>query len=161
VPIGFSADEVFEMAQQIERNGVKFYRAAAEEFPALRNVLLELATMEDEHEQTFAAMRAELSDAEQRQSVFDPDDQAQMYLRMMADGNVFDTQADPVELLADKQTPQEVLMTAIGLEKDSVVFYVGLKGSVSRKAGKDKVQAIIAEELSHIATLSEKFEALK
>ena len=26
----FSADEIFEMAEQIERNGVIFYRAAAE-----------------------------------------------------------------------------------------------------------------------------------
>lgn len=158
MPIRFNADEVFEMAEQIERNGARFYRAAAEKFTALRQVLLDLAAMEDDHEKTFAAMQAELSDPEQ---IFDPDDRAQMYLRVMADGNVFDTKADPVELLADKNTPQEVLMTAIGLEKDSVVFYVGLKGSVSRKAGKDKVQAIIGEEISHIATLSEKLEALK
>ncbi|MCK4293436.1 MAG: ferritin family protein [Planctomycetes bacterium] len=160
MPIPFNADEVFEMAEQTERNGAKFYRAAAEKLPDLRQVLLDLAAIEDEHEQTFAAMRAEFSAAEPL-PVFDPDDQAQMYLRVMADGNVFDTKADPVELLADKNTPQEVLMTAIGLEKDSVVFYVGLKGSVSRKAGKDKVQAIIGEEISHIATLGEKLEALK
>lgn len=158
MPIRFNADEVFEMAQQIERNGAKFYRAAAEKFSAMRQVLLDLAAMEDDHEQTFAAMRAEFSAPEPL--VFDPDDQAQMYLRVMADGNVFDTKADPVELLADKNTPQEVLMTAIGLEKDSVVFYVGLKGSVLRKAGKDKVEAIIAEEIAHIATLSRKLEAL-
>lgn len=159
MPIPFNADEVFEMAEQIERNGARFYRAAAEKLPDLRRVLLDLAAMEDEHEQIFAAMRAEFS-APEPPLVFDPDDQAQMYLRVMADGNVFDTKADSVELLADKQTPQEVLMTAIGLEKDSVVFYVGLKGSVSRKAGKDKVQAIIAEEIAHIATLSRKIEAL-
>lgn len=160
MPIPFNIDEVFEMAEQIERNGARFYRAAAEKLPDLRQILLDLAAMEDEHEQTFAAMRAELSASERQPTVFDPDDQAQMYLRMMADGNVFDTKADPVELLADKNTPQEVLMTAIGLEKDSVVFYVGLKGSVSRKAGKDKVEAIIAEEIAHIATLSRKLEAL-
>ncbi len=154
----FNADEVFEMARQIERNGARFYRTAAEKFAALRQVLLDLAAMEDDHEKTFAVMQAELSDPEQ---IFDPDDQAQMYLHLLADRNVFDAKANPVELLADKQTPQDVLKMAIGLEKDSVVFYVGLKGSVSRKAGKDKVQAIIAEEISHIATLSEKLEALK
>jgi len=31
MPIPFNADEVFEMAEQIERNGARFYRAAAEE----------------------------------------------------------------------------------------------------------------------------------
>lgn len=161
MPMPFNADEIFEMAEQIERNGAKFYRAAAEKFPAVREVLLDLAAMEDDHEKTFTAMRAELSDAEQAPVVFDPDSEAQMYLRMMADGHVFDVKADPVEQLADKETPEDVLQMAIGLEKDSIVFYTGLKECVSRKAGRDKVEAIIKEELGHIATLNEKLEALK
>ena len=82
-------------------------------------------------------------------------------MRVMADGNVFDTKADPAELVAAGSTPQEVLMTAIGLEKDSVVFYVGLKHSVSSKAGKDKVEALIGQEIGHIATLSLELDALK
>ena len=69
----FNADEVFEMAERIERNGGRFYRAAAEKFPAVRELLLELAEMEDDHERTFANMRAELSTKETAQTVFDPD----------------------------------------------------------------------------------------
>jgi len=161
MPMPFNADEVFEMAQQIERNGAKFYRAAAQKFPALRQMMLDLAAMEDRHEKTFAAMRAELSGPQTEPPVFDPDGEAQMYLRVLADGNVFDTKADPAARLVGKNTPQDVLKMAIGLEKDSIAFYVGLKGSVARKAGKDKVEAIIAEEVSHIAILSEKLNALK
>lgn len=158
----FNADEVFEMAEQIERNGAKFYRAAAKKFPSLRKTLLDLAVMEDDHEKTFAAMRAELSagDSAIDGPVFDPDGQAQMYLRVMADGRVFDVKADPAEQLAGKDTAGEVLKMAIGLEKDSIAFYVGLKEAVSRKAGKDKVEAIIKEEFGHIATLNEKLTAL-
>ena len=157
----FNADEVFEMAEQIERNGAKFYRAAAKKFPQVGQVFSNLAAMEDEHEKTFAAMRTELSVTEAEQPVFDPDGQAQMYLRVMADEHVFNVKADPVEQLAGKETPEDVLKMAIGLEKDSIVFYSGLKESVSRKAGKDKVEAIIKEEIGHIATLSQKLEALK
>jgi len=157
----FNADEVFEMAEQIERNGAKFYRAAAKKFPALRDVLLDLAAMEDDHEKTFAAMRAELSAGAQEPPVFDPDGQAQMYLRAIADGHVFDVKADPVEQLAGKDTAEDVLKMAIGLEKDSIAFYVGLKEAVSRNAGKDKVEAIIKEEFGHIATLNEKLAALE
>ena len=157
----FNADEVFEMAEQIERNGAKFYHAAAEKFPELRQVLSDLAAMEDEHEKTFAAMRAELSGTEIKPPVFDPDGQAQMYLRAMADEHVVNVKTDPVEQLAGKETPEEVLKMAIGLEKDSIAFYVGLKEAVSRKAGKDKVEGIIKEEMGHIATLSQKLEALK
>ena len=156
----FSADEVFEMAEQIERNGAKFYRAAAKKFPSVGEVLLELAAMEDEHESTFAAMRAELSGTEVEQPVFDPDGEAQMYLRVMADEHVFDTQTDPAEKAAAQETPQDILTMAIGAEKDSIVFYTGLRESISRKAGKDKVEAIIKEEIGHIATLNQKLQAL-
>ena len=157
----FNADEVFEMAEQIERNGAKFYRAAAKKIPEVRQVFSDLAAMEDEHEKTFAAMRTELSGTEIKPPVFDPDGQAQMYLRAMADEHVFNIKADPVEQLAGQETPEEVLKMAIGLEKDSIVFYVGLKESVSPRAGKDKVEAIIKEEIGHIATLSQKLGALK
>lgn len=73
--ITFNADEIFEMAEQIERNGAKFYRAAAEKFSAVRQVLLDLAAMEDEHQSTFAAMRAQLTAPEQQPILFDPEGQ--------------------------------------------------------------------------------------
>jgi len=51
----FNADEIFEMAEQIERNGAKFYRRAAEQVtsPDGSELLLNLAVMEDVHEKTF------------------------------------------------------------------------------------------------------------
>jgi rubrerythrin len=156
----FNADEVFEMAEQIERNGGKFYRAAAKKFPAVSKVLLDLAAMEDEHLKTFANMRAELSGTELEEPVFDPDGQAQMYLRVMADGNVFNLKTNPDEQLTHKKTPEEVLKMAIGVEGDSIAFYVGLKEAVSRKAGKDKVEDIIKEEMGHIVTLNQKLQDL-
>jgi rubrerythrin len=156
----FNADEVFEMAEQIERNGGRFYRAAAAKFRTLRKFLLDLAAMEDEHQKTFAAMRAELSEEEVEAPVFDPDGEAQMYLRVMASGHVFDLKADPVKKLAGMETPEDVLKMAMGVERDSIAFYVGLKESVSRRAGKDKVEAIIKEEMGHIAILNQKLETL-
>ncbi len=46
--ITFNAFEIFEMAEQIERNGVKFYRKAAEIFTDrdISQTLLEFADME-------------------------------------------------------------------------------------------------------------------
>ena len=158
--VPFNADEVFEMAEQIERNGGRFYRAAAEKFPAVRDVLLKLAKWEDDHEKTFAKMRAEPASGDAGLPVFDPDDQAQMYLRVMADGHVFNLNVDPVEQVAGKDTPEEMLKMAIGVEKDSIVFYVGLKESVSSAAGKSKVEAIIKEEIQHVAILKNELLAL-
>jgi len=157
----FNADEVFEMAEQIERNGAKFYRAAAEKFPNVRQVLLELAAMEDDHEETFKAMRTELTTGQQAPLVFDPDGEAEMYLRVMADGHIFKVKDDPGELLAKKKTAEDVLNTAIDIEKDSVAFYAGLKEAVPKKAGKDKIEDIIRQELGHIAILDRRLDALK
>lgn len=159
--IPFNADEVFEMAEQIERNGGKFYRAAAEKFPEVEDLLLTLAAMEDQHEKTFTNMRTELSGTELEETVFDPDGQAQMYLRIMADGHVFDVKTDPAEILATKDSPEDVLKMAIGVERDSIAFYVGLKDAVSASSGKEKVEAIIKEEMGHIVTLSQKLKALQ
>ncbi len=62
--ITFSADEIFEIAEQIERNGANFYRKAAESAEGdNRNLLLRLAKMEDDHEKIFATMRAEFAKA--------------------------------------------------------------------------------------------------
>jgi len=127
----------------------------------LRKLLLDLAVMEDEHEKIFAAMRTELSGEEADPPVFDPDGEAQMYLRVMADGHVFNLKADPAEKLADVETAEDLLKMAMGVERDSIAFYVGLRESISRKAGRDKVEGIIKEEMKHVAVLNERLEAIK
>lgn len=158
--IPFSADEIFEMAEQIERNGGKFYRAAAQKFPTVRALLLELAKWEDVHEKIYAGMRAELAAEQGDPTVFDPDDQAQMYLRVMADGHVFNVNVDPTEQVAGQDTPEDILRFAIGIERDSIAFFVGLKQSVSNAAGREKVEGIIKEEMKHVAILNKELEKL-
>ena len=61
--VALNAFEVFEIAEQIERNGAKFYRKAAEQFndPAIRKIFLELADWETRHEQIFNDMGKQLS----------------------------------------------------------------------------------------------------
>ena len=157
--INFNADEIFEMAEQIERNGAKFYRKAAE--PAAgpsRDLLLRLAAMEDDHQKTFAAMRAELSAGEQQILTADPDNTAALYLQAMADGKVF--AADPSQALSGKEPMADILDTAIGLEKDSIVFYESMKDVVAGAAGKDRMDAIISQEIGHIVDLTEQLRTL-
>ena len=61
--IHFNADEIFQMAEQVERNGRDFYARAAKRTAESRTAqfLLGLAAMEAEHEKIFADMRAGLS----------------------------------------------------------------------------------------------------
>jgi len=161
--ITFNADEIFEMAEQIERNGIKFYRKAAESFSdqAVRKTLLDLADMEAEHEKVFAGMRKEFASGNQQLMTFDPDNQAALYLQAMADGHVFDLKKDVTGQLTGQEPPEDILKTAIQAEKDSIAFYLGLKDYVPPRAGRDKVEAIIDEEKGHIVVLSQRLKDLK
>ena len=152
----FNADEIFEMAMEIERNGAKFYRKAAEGKAGRtsKELLLRLADMEVEHERTFAAMREMLTTVETTSATFDPDDEAALYLRAVADGHVFNVKADPSAKLGGKESAADILKTAIGLEKDSIVFYLGIQDLVGKALGRDKIAHIIREEMSHVTLLS-------
>ena len=55
----------------------------------------------------------------------------------------------------------EVLDAAIAAEKNSVAFYLGVRDIVPEKAGKEKIDDIIKEEMSHITILSQKMRMLK
>jgi len=158
----FNADEILEMAEQIERNGARFYRRAAELAgdEELKNVLLDLAVWEDGHQKVFASMRRDLTDLPHQSATFDPEHESSLYLRAMADGNVFDIRADPAELLTGKQTKKEIFKLAIGQEKNSIVFYLGLKEMVPQSLGKDKIDQIIKEEMGHIGLLNREMAAM-
>ena len=146
----FNADDIFEMAEQMERNGAKFYRTAAEKVAdsSAKEFLLELAGMEDEHEKTFALLRSQVSEKERAATVFDPENESVLYLRALADVRVF------FEKNIDVTSMYEILKAAIEAEKDSIVFYLGMKDLVSDKLGKDKIDSIIKEEMKHIRILS-------
>jgi rubrerythrin len=161
--ISFNAIEVFEIAERIERNSVKFYRRAAEVLsdPNLCQTLLSLAEFEKQHEETFANMRQQISNKEWDLVTFDPEDEMTLYLRTIADSHIFDLKKDPGEQLKDKKTAEDILKYAIEAEKNSILFYLGLKKFVPAKAGKDKVDEIIKEEMEHIAELNTRLEAWK
>ncbi len=160
--ITFNANEIFEMAEEMERNGAKFYRKAAENASdkETKQMLLDMADMEDGHLKTFEKMREQLSGQEKGWTVFDPDNQSVLYLQAMADARGYEGKITPMKELTGSETPREILETALNSEKESVVFYFGLKELVPAKAGRDKVEAIIIEELGHITTLLNKLKSL-
>jgi len=158
----FSADEVFEMAEQIERNGVKFYKTAASyaSTDQAKALFERLAEMEQQHEKTFAQMRSQLSGQAGKRTTFDPEGEAALYLRAFVDGKVFDPGADPSSRLSGEEPAGDVLRTAIGLEKDSIVFYLGIKNMVPAALGAEQIDKIIQEEMSHVRILGDELAAL-
>ena len=119
----FNADEILEIAEQIEKNGEIFYRSAANSTPGRiqKDLLTDLADMELGHIHVFQNLRKELSGKEQRTLTFDPDEETALYLKAFADSHIF------FQKKIDVSSLENILRTAIQAEKDSIVFYLGLK----------------------------------
>ena len=148
----FNPYEVLRIAEKVEADGAAFYRKAAEKVQNQdhKTFLLELAAMEDEHEQTFETLKKELTENEKKTTVFDPEDENYLYLKALADMRVF----------YEKETPgddfKDIVKSALQTEKDSIVFYLGMKELVPEKSGKHRLNDIIHEEMGHIRMLVEK-----
>ena len=154
--LAFTATEIFAMAEQIERNGARFYRTAAGqvEDPAATDLLLEFAAMEDDHLKTFSAMRAVLSTDEKKGATFDPEGEAGLYLAALANTKVF-FEKDVVT-----SGLQGFFKSALVAEKDSILFYLGMRDLVPESLGAGRVEEIIREEMRHVRILGEKLAAL-
>lgn len=153
----FNADDMFEMAQQIEKNGAAFYAGAAKGVsdPSAKTFLEKLSQMEIAHEKTFSDMRKQLSDKEKTPTTFDPQGDAALYLKALADTKVF------FEKTIDTTSMKEILKAAIEAEKDSIVFYLGMKELVPVGLGKNRLDAIIKEEMGHIRLLAKELRAFQ
>lgn len=153
----FNADDMFEIAQRLERNGVEFYQkaAGAVKDPQARALLEDLARMEMDHEKAFTGMRSQLSSAEKAETVFDPQGEAFLYLKALADMRVF------FEKTIDTSSMEAILKDAITAEKDSIVFYLGMRDAIPQDMGRSRLDDIIREEMGHIRLLSRELSALK
>jgi rubrerythrin len=152
----FTINDIFEMAKQIEKNGVAFYQAAAKtaQKASEKELLVKLAEMEKQHGKTFADLQAEITAKEQAETVFDPNNESALYLKALADTRVF------FEKDLDTSTMKGILKAALTAEKDSIVFYLGMKGLVPEKYGQNRIEHIIKEEMGHIRLLSKELIAL-
>lgn len=155
--ITYTVDDVFEIAEQIERNGAGFYRKAAGIVTndLVRDFLSALADDEDRHEKTFAEMRSKLTDRGQKLTPHDRDDVVTLFLQIIAGGYVFNIKEQPANLLSGSESITEICKIAIEKEKDSIVFYTGIREHVKEESDKARIDTIIREEQGHLVSLGD------
>jgi len=54
-----------------------------------------------------------------------------------------------------------VLRLALGFEKDSVVFFLGIRELVPAELGKDRIDWLIRQEMAHITDLASQLRSLE
>jgi rubrerythrin len=158
----YNADEILEIAVTIERNANAFYTRAAEVVSGeeAKSLFHELAAWEVGHVDLFEGMRAKFAAAKEQLWLPDLDNESGRYLQAIADGKIFDVRRIDEELAALTDDPHAILMSALQREKDAVIFYLALKEMVPENLGKDDVQKIIEEEMSHVRYIADRLAAM-
>jgi rubrerythrin len=152
----FNAAEIFKIAIDIEENGRNFYVKAQSsvEDSEVKRLFDDLARQEVEHKKKFEALKAQLPQAAASSTVWDPDNETDRYLRVMADEHVFVTGEDVDERLSEIKNVRDALKLAIEFEKDSVIFFLSIQDAVDPGKGKELIGLLVKEEQEHLKRLS-------
>lgn len=160
--VEMSGYEVLEIAEKIERNGMKFYRRAAGlcKDDKISTLFVQLAQWEARHVEVFKEMRQRLTAEHWKLGDIAPGKVDGPDARGLAGLAVFGIQPDPVHELTGTEGKAEVLRAAIEKEKDSIVYYTGLRDFVPKEADRKAVEEIIREEMKHVRILVQSLEQI-
>jgi rubrerythrin len=151
VSIAFTGKELIDVATNIERSGMAFYDVMTRSAGSAeaRKVFRYLFDMEKQHEKIF---RDTLTGADIEKAVGE-DEEYRAYFRSLVDNAVFTSEMAAGELATNANSDTAALELGIAAEKDSILFYYGMRDTVS-PSSEPIVDKIIAEERSHLTDLT-------
>jgi len=147
----FSGSEIVGIGIQIEKNGRDFYNALDKQSTNKKSkeVFRYLAGEEEKHIKVFEQI---LSSAENYEPAEAYPGEYSDYMKSLASECVF-TQADKGNELAKKiKSEKEAVEKGIGFEKESIIFYEGIKKVVLNYSN-GLVEQLIAQEQLHLKEL--------
>ncbi|MDP3879516.1 MAG: ferritin family protein [Dehalococcoidales bacterium] len=140
--------EFLELAIEIERNGYNFYTSAAQEkSKEIKDILMQLAGREKEHEHTFRDMLTRVGGY-----VAEHPCENYEYIKTLAETSIFIGKQAQELLTRKKMTDVEAFEVGIGFEKDSILLYSEVRGMVPRP-DQDIIDMITNEEKKHLSEL--------
>lgn len=149
----FAASDVLTAAQEIEQRGKVFYTRLAETAtdPLLADTFRFLAGEEDKHWQTFHAMAARVGEVEL--PAWATEEEYVAYLTALIDSHTLFRLGDVATLRQFVGSREEALQTAMGFEKDTIVFFMEMRDFVP-EGEQAAVQACVDEERRHLRLLA-------
>jgi rubrerythrin len=149
----FAASEIVEIGIQIEKNGRDFYEALCRKSkdPAAVEVFKFLSGEEEKHIQVFKSILG-------KTEKYDPPqvyaDEYFAYMNVLASEYVFTQKDKGTEIAGRIKTDKEAVDAGIGFEKDSIIFYEGMKRAVPEYSI-SVVEELIHQEQSHLKQLAD------
>jgi rubrerythrin len=149
----FSGSEIVEIGVQIEKNGKDFYETVAGQAKdkKVKDIFLFLAAEEAKHMLVFQKI---LSQVEKYEPAEAYPGEYFSYMNALAGESVF-TQKDKGREIAKKmKSDKEAIEIGINAEKDSIVFYEGVK-KVVPVYDHAVIDEVIVQEQGHLKQLLE------
>lgn len=147
----FAGSEVVQLGIEIEKNGQDFYNtlSAQTKNDKAKSLFEFLAKEEAKHIQLFKKIL-------EKTNKYEPAgldaDEYYAYMNALASEHVFTQKDKGRELAKSIKSDKEAVQMGIGLEEDSIVFYIGLK-KVVPQYDQTVVGELITQEESHLRQL--------
>ncbi len=160
---GFNADEVFQMAIELEEHGRTFYEKAQDivKDASVKELFRHLGAEEIKHKKKFEELKAGLPETARGGGVPDPHGEMDQYIKMMADMHVFRTSEGVENRLRGVKSAEDALKLAIEFEKDSVIFFLSMQDATEHDKGRELIGQLVKEEQTHLRKLTIKLRELK
>jgi rubrerythrin len=154
----FAGSEIVELGIQIEKNGRDFYNAVIEQSKnqKAKETFKYLAGEEEKHIAVFQNILDSVHKYEPPESY--PGEYF-AYMNALARDYVFTQKDKGREIAKNVKGDKEAINLGIGFEKDSIIFYVGMKKVVPEYDHKI-VDKLITQEQDHLRQMSELKESL-
>lgn len=154
----FAGSEIVELGIQIEKNGRDFYNALVEQLKnqKAKETFKYLAGEEEKHIAVFQNILDSVHKYEPPESY--PGEYF-AYMNALARDYVFTQKDKGREIAKNVKGDKEAISLGIGFEKDSIIFYVGMKKVVPEYDHKI-VDRLITQEQDHLRQMSELKESL-
>ena len=147
----FSLKDIIDIAVQIEQNGERVYRNAAEkiEDPSLRSLLKWLADEEVKHMEWFAILKDKIPDTGEH-----PEQEKFGRALLQNAVGTHSLALEDVDFLTIEQV-QDLINLVMEFENDTVLFYKMLQPLIEDQKTLEQLHAIIQEEEDHARRLNE------
>ncbi len=147
----FAGSEIVEMGVQIEKNGKDFYDTvlAQTKDEKAKNIFKYLAEEEEKHIVTFRKILDSVHKYEPPESY--PGEYF-AYMRALASEYVFTQKDKGREIAKSAKSDKAAVSLGVKFEKDSIIFYEGMKKVIPEGQGK-VVDALIGQEKNHLLKL--------
>lgn len=150
----YSANEVIEIAVQVERNGYEYYQEALKRHDLdteMKELMKFLSGQEKKHEQTFLKMRENVDKIELETTMYW--EEVAAFLKAIVENRIFNNPEAAIAKAKKSQSKEELLNTAMQFEKDTLLYYQSIYSLTKDDRIKDMLLNIISEEMTHIVKL--------